>query len=901
MGERAAPSPYVANQQGPSGGPSAQRGRDTPSTVYDPTEDDPVEKDRHHNGHSSANSVPVVAPSITVRSEFATINRSQQPVQPLTCIVVVELPSRRNPSGQIEQQETFRSIIPASAGLAQDEGVYSGMNTYQSQQPTHISRKPSLESGTYSNYNDQTLRRDVGKDTSGQDGAYGLPQSHGSYGTTYHPPQTSNTNTNSYSTAAPSYNSGSSSSGPDSPFHSITEDLKQRVADWKGHPMSGLGPLQMFDILSVRRDVLVREFYVYLFKEAIICVLEEKKKSLGRLLSPVGDNSSTNGSTFSNSNKGILRLKGRIYIRHIKQVHDTSSAGELSLTIDMEDERLESFILIFKDRATLESWRTNISNLVIAFQQGTGSAQASTASSGRGTGETINTNSVGLGGGSRSGHGELDDFGTAPLHLSGGSAQTIGPNASLPKGISAKAARMLSGSSDGGSSSSMSHIDSLLNGGRSAASSTTSALGGYQSAGGNTTYGSKLSKVPSEEQLQYTASSMGLESRTITPHVAAAASNSLQPLPHPSLDLILVISVPPASSSSPAYTTHLSPATAQLKVRVIKNTLDFVLAQLGPRDRLSLVTFEVGAGGAVRKTPFLCPGKPRSKKRLEKFVNGIYGPEDPHTDLEDEFLVRNVNEEKTDVVTAVNHGLDVVLQRKGKNNVSGMVLVSDAADSTRRAQMDLVLARAEAANVPIHSFGYGRSHDPASLWLISNHTSGTYTFVKDWYDLRDCLAGCLGGMMSIALLNMKLHMKIVDANRFRIRKVSGGPTAIVAQDGKDVHVEVGELRYGERKEMLIELELDNNLDIMRMNAMMGSTAGVAMPANHAEPLPGRNGGMMNATDAFVARMGLDISGESPNLFDGMMDRMLDEVPVFEVDGSFYDPAASRQANRLAHP
>ena len=36
-------------------------------------------------------------------------------------------------------------------------------------------------------------------------------------------------------------------------------------------------------------------------------------------------------------------------------------------------------------------------------------------------------------------------------------------------------------------------------------------------------------------------------------------------------------------------------------------------------------------------------------------------------------------------------------------------------------------------SVPIHSFGYGRSHDPASLWLISNHTSGTYTFVKDWW------------------------------------------------------------------------------------------------------------------------------------------------------------------------
>ena len=87
-------------------------------------------------------------------------------------------------------------------------------------------------------------------------------------------------------------------------------------------------------------------------------------------------------------------------------------------------------------------------------------------------------------------------------------------------------------------------------------------------------------------------------------------------------------------------------------------------------------------------------------------------------------------------------------------------------------------------SVPIHSFGYGRSHDPASLWLISNHASGTYTFVKDWYDLRNCLAGCLGGLMSIGLVNMKLNMKIVDAHRFQLHKCSGGPSAIVGSLGR---------------------------------------------------------------------------------------------------------------------
>jgi hypothetical protein len=224
-----------------------------------------------------------------------------------------------------------------------------------------------------------------------------------------------------------------------------------------------------------------------------------------------------------------------------------------------------------------------------------------------------------------------------------------------------------------------------------------------------------------------------------------------------------------------------------------------------------------------------------------------------------------------------------VLQRKARNPISGMVLISDNSDSTRRAQMDLVLARAEAANIPIHSFGYGRSHDPASLWLMSNHTSGTYTFVKDWYDLRDCIAGCIGAMMSIGLLNMKLHVKIVDGQRFRIRKVSGGPSSILSSDGQNVDVDVGELRYGERKEILLELELDN----------------VDVPKS-VERSPHTRGG--TATDAFVQSMGLDaLSLGETDFVEGMMDRMIDEVPVVEVDGSFFDPAATKQVSRLAHP
>ena len=81
--------------------------------------------------------------------------------------------------------------------------------------------------------------------------------------------------------------------------------------------------------------------------------------------------------------------------------------------------------------------------------------------------------------------------------------------------------------------------------------------------------------------------------------------------------------------------------------------LDFIVASLQPKDRLSLVTFEVGTSGRVRKTPYLMIGRAQSKQRLMKLMDEMgLRLEDEH----DEFLVRGSKEEKTDVVTAVNHG-----------------------------------------------------------------------------------------------------------------------------------------------------------------------------------------------------------------------------------------------------
>jgi hypothetical protein len=383
-------------------------------------------------------------------------------------------------------------------------------------------------------------------------------------------------------------------SATDGPFASVVADLKSRMYDWKGHELSGMGPLLMFDILGVRREAVVREFIVYLFREAILCVLEEKKKSLGRLLHASGS-SSGYGDAGNPQNKGVLRLKGRIYVRHIKRVIDTSVAGELSLTIDMEDERLDSFILIFKNRGSLESWRTAIIGLVTMFHDAMGRPRAVTPS---GVYALSNAN------------GEMEEF-----------------------GISTKAAR-----------------DSIIGSSyRSTVSSSTT-----NSRVGTSKYAPSTANSDREQQIHRPPSGAQNESSTggplyhqpppptVTARSANNASNALTPVSHTPLDLICVISVPPPSA-------HVS--TASLKTRVIKTSLEFIMASMGARDRLSIVTFEVGVQGRIRRTPFLSMGRGQSRQRLTNFVDTLSDRKDS-----DEFLVQTGRDEKTDVVTAVNHG-----------------------------------------------------------------------------------------------------------------------------------------------------------------------------------------------------------------------------------------------------
>lgn len=359
---------------------------------------------------------------------------------------------------------------------------------------------------------------------------------------------------------------------------------------------------------------------------------------------------------------------------------------------------------------------------------------------------------------------------------------------------------------------------------------------------------------------------------------------------------MLVLSVPRPNSTS-------GPSSNSLKIRLIKSTLDFIIHSVGPRARISIVAYSTGESStsALRKTPWLATGRSDGLRRLEQAVAELAG--ESFESREPGLVSVDPKEERVTVATAVNLALDIMLQRTSRSATSGMIILNDGKDGAQRQHIDLVLARTDAGGVPIHTFGWGKSHDPSSLWLLSNHTKGTYTFVRDFYQLKEAMAGCIGGMLCVAVHSLRLHLNVQERKWFKIRKVAGVASAIVSSDGKDVDISLGELRFGEKKEMLVEVEM----------ASPKKDSSARQASSHArshsrDKTLSRKKSMTATDDFFLKKVGMDPhsleddDAGSADFFDEVEEGMVDDVPVFDVNASFKNPQdPSGEVCKLPYP
>lgn len=295
---------------------------------------------------------------------------------------------------------------------------------------------------------------------------------------------------------------------------------------------------------------------------------------------------------------------------------------------------------------------------------------------------------------------------------------------------------------------------------------------------------------------------------------------------HIPLDIVVVI---PVSSSMQG-----------LKITLLRDALKFLVHNLGPRDRMGLVTFGSSGGGVP-----LVGMTTKTWAGWSKILSSI----------------RPVGQKslRADVVEGANVAMDLLMQRKSSNPISTILLISDSSTSDPES-VDFVVSRAEAAKVSLHSFGLGLTHKPDTMIELSTRTKGSYLYVKDWMMLRECVAGCLGSLQTTSHQNVKLKLRLPEGSPAKFVKISGALHTTKRATGRDAEAALGDLRFGDKRDILVQL--------------------VITPDNATqESMP------QDPWDSLVS--GLEALGGGP---DGDEQRVLsvEEVPLIQADLTYGD-------------
>lgn len=97
------------------------------------------------------------------------------------------------------------------------------------------------------------------------------------------------------------------------------------------------------------------------------------------------------------------------------------------------------------------------------------------------------------------------------------------------------------------------------------------------------------------------------------------------------------------------------------------------------------------------------------------------------------------------------------------------------------------------------------THKPDTMIELSTRTKASYTYVKDWMMLRECVAGCIGSLQTMSHQNVKLKLRLPEGSPAKFVKISGALQITKRATGKDAEASLGDMRFGDKRDILVQL------------------------------------------------------------------------------------------------
>ncbi|KAJ6800258.1 putative RING zinc finger and VWF domain family protein [Iris pallida] len=285
---------------------------------------------------------------------------------------------------------------------------------------------------------------------------------------------------------------------------------------------------------------------------------------------------------------------------------------------------------------------------------------------------------------------------------------------------------------------------------------------------------------------------------TILVHLKAPLNSTTQtstasPTSRAPIDLVTVLDVSGSMSGT--------------KLALLKRAMGFVIQNLGPSDRLSVVAFS----STARRLFHLRRMSELGRQQALQAVNSLSA------------------NGGTNIGEGLRKASKVIEQRKEKNPVCSIILLSDGQDTYTsglggshhsqadyRSSLSSSLRDSTAHSIPVHAFGFGDDHDSVAMHLISEMSGGTFSYIEAESTIQDAFAQCIGGLLSVVVQEMDVEIKLghPDVELHTIK--SGGYVSEVVEDKKSGSIHVGDLYAEEERDFLVSVSIPPSSEDMTL-------------------------------------------------------------------------------------
>lgn len=246
------------------------------------------------------------------------------------------------------------------------------------------------------------------------------------------------------------------------------------------------------------------------------------------------------------------------------------------------------------------------------------------------------------------------------------------------------------------------------------------------------------------------------------------------------------------------------------KLSLLKRAVVFVIDNMGPSDRISIVSFSTQARRILPLRRMTENGRESAKRAVNSLMASG----------------------STNIVEGLKKGAQVLEERREKNPVASIIFLSDGRDTCRHGSqyrmssnqqeppqyIHLLPASIRPRNqnpesmgqqeiFPVHAFGFGTDHDPLAMHAISDASAGTFSFIESYEMVQDAFASCIGGLLSVLMQELRVMVRSA-SNGVEIKSIpSGRYSSEILNGGSQGTLSVGDLYADEEKEFLINLSV----------------------------------------------------------------------------------------------